>query len=278
MILKQTIQKHLEPQEIKDVQVLKETNKKIYSIEYKLDLSFFKKTNEKVDHLLCWEEDVLVGYAALSNFDPEELEVTIIAQPNKKIIDKIQEAIVSFSRQRMIKEILWIIDRKDHFLNSYVKEVSGYKYSFSEYAMILATDQFVLTPSDYAIEPARIEEAKAIAALEYGKSTDEIVPIDQEDLKKTLVLRENGQVIASIRLENEDNSYGIYGFVVRPDYRGQGIGRKIICQLVQQLIDKQATKIYLEVDSTNEAARHLYHSIGFEEQTLFDYYIYTLNR
>ncbi|MBM7688709.1 GNAT family N-acetyltransferase [Enterococcus ureilyticus] len=115
-----------------------------------------------------------------------------------------------------------------------------------------------------------------IASLEENQLANETMPLDPEDLEKTLVLRKNEQVIASIRVENEGNSSGLYGFVVRSEFRNQGIGRKVISQTIQELLEKQAKNIYLEVESTNETALHLYRSIGFKEQTLFDYYIYEI--
>lgn len=270
MTLKKTVKMHLEPEEIIAIKHLKEKNRMLYSIEYKLDLSFFNMTTNKVNHLLCWHEDELVGYAALSNFDPKQLEITMIAKPDSEIFTKMNEAVLEFSQQRNIKEKLLITDHNDTFVNEYLKGMNKYKYSFSEYAMILAVDKFISKSYDITLEPANIEEANIIAGLE----EEEIIPLDTDDLKKTLVLRKNEQVIASIRVENEQDSYGIYGFVIRADLRNQGLGRKILSQLIQQLLEKQAKEIYLEVESTNEVACHLYRAIGFEEKTLFDYYVY----
>lgn len=272
MTLTQTVQRKLAPQEIRAITILKEKNQRLYSIEYKLDLGFFNMTNGKVNHLLCWDENELVGYTAMLHFHPDELEVTMIAKPNKEILKKMNEAVLEFSKQRNIKKILVIMDHKDSFAKAYVMEMNKYKYSFSEYSMILVEDKFIPKPYDITLEPAKIEEAKAIAGLE--EKTAEIMPLEPNDLKKTFVVRKDQQVIASIRVESAENSYGIYGFVVSSTFRGQGLGRKVISQLIQQLREKQVKKIYLEVESTNEVACHLYRSIGFEKQTLFDYYVY----
>lgn len=273
MIIKQTIQTQLEIQEIHAIQSLKEKNQALYSVAYKLDLSIFNSTNEKVNHLLCWDQSELVGYAALTSFQPKELEVTIIAKPNKEVLKKMNETLLEFSRYRKIKEILLINDHKDTFVSAYVQEMNTYNYSFSEYAMTLAIDKFISQPYNNVLELAKPEDVEAIARLE---ETDEIVLLDPDDLKKTFVLRKKEQVIASIRVENEQDSYGIYGFIIKSDFRNQGLGRKVISQLIQHLLEKQAREIYLEVESTNKVACHLYRSIGFEERTVFDYYSYKL--
>ncbi|MFD1899633.1 GNAT family N-acetyltransferase [Enterococcus termitis] len=54
--------------------------------------------------------------------------------------------------------------------------------------------------------------------------------------------------------------------------RGKGIGRKIITQVVHQLMIEKFSRIYLEVETTNNSAMGLYRSIGFEQHVLYDYY------
>ncbi|MGM0217244.1 hypothetical protein [Enterococcus sp. AZ126] len=130
MTLKKTVKMHLEPEEIIAIKHLKEKNRMLYSIEYKLDLSFFNMTTNKVNHLLCWHGDELVGYAALSNFDPKQLEITMIAKPDSEIFTKMNEAVLEFSQQRNIKEKLLITDHNDTFVNEYLKGMNKYKYSF----------------------------------------------------------------------------------------------------------------------------------------------------
>ncbi|WP_429949873.1 GNAT family N-acetyltransferase [Enterococcus sp. AZ101] len=276
MTIRQTIQKKLKAYEVSAIQTLKENNSFLYSIEYKLDLSFFKFQNNKINHLLYWDKDELVGYAAMSNFDPEALEVTLIVRPDQKILNEMNKTIRTFSQQEKINKILLITDRKDTFFRSYMEGINQYKYVFSEYSMILVINQFEPKSTNVSLEPAKKEEAGMIASLEENQLANETMPLDPEDLEKTLVLRKNEQVIASIRVENEGNSSGLYGFVVRSEFRNQGIGRKVISQTIQELLEKQAKNIYLEVESTNETALHLYRSIGFTEQTLFDYYIYEI--
>lgn len=226
--------------------------------------------------MLYWDKDELVGYAAMSNFDPEALEVTLIVRPDQKILNEMNKTIRTFSQQEKINKILLITDRKDTFFRSYMEGINQYKYVFSEYSMILVINQFEPKSTNVSLEPAKKEEAGMIASLEENQLANETMPLDPEDLEKTLVLRKNEQVIASIRVENEGNSSGLYGFVVRSEFRNQGIGRKVISQTIQELLEKQAKNIYLEVESTNETALHLYRSIGFTEQTLFDYYIYEI--
>ena len=58
--------------------------------------------------------------------------------------------------------------------------------------------------------------------------------------------------------------YGFVEFVVVDErYRGLGVGRALLEELITRLAMKGADEIYLEVDPKNEAAVRLYSSLGF---------------
>ncbi len=57
-----------------------------------------------------------------------------------------------------------------------------------------------------------------------------------------------------------------------PDYRGKGIGRKLLLAGLANLKNKGAGEVWLTVDSENKAACSLYELIGFELQTNYLWY------
>ena len=59
---------------------------------------------------------------------------------------------------------------------------------------------------------------------------------------------------------------------VNEDYRGQGIGTKLMSYLVSLAIEKRVVNITLEVRISNEVARHLYKKFGFREVALRKFY------
>ena len=52
---------------------------------------------------------------------------------------------------------------------------------------------------------------------------------------------------------------------VAPDYRRQGIGKKLVTELVAQLKAKGNHSLMLEVRSSNEPAKKLYENLGFSQ-------------
>lgn len=69
-------------------------------------------------------------------------------------------------------------------------------------------------------------------------------------------------------MPSPDNPTGLCAYLMniytRPQFRGQGVGEKIVCWLVEQAMRQGITKIYLE---TSDCGRKLYQKIGFTPMT-----------
>lgn len=55
----------------------------------------------------------------------------------------------------------------------------------------------------------------------------------------------------------------ITNIAVHPDYRGKGIGKKLMESLISSLKEENCIAITLEVRESNEVAKNLYKSFGF---------------
>ncbi|MFD1899632.1 hypothetical protein GQR36_04845 [Enterococcus termitis] len=136
----------------------------------------------------------------MNSYDLEELEVTMIVDPNQIVIAKLQETVQNFARKHYYKRVLWIVDRNDSYLVDFIKQSGRYNYSFSECAMVF-NNSIDLAPSNCLLEFAKKEDTTAISCLEDGSDHGEYKVIEAADLAKTLVFKKDGEIIASIRLE-----------------------------------------------------------------------------
>ena len=59
---------------------------------------------------------------------------------------------------------------------------------------------------------------------------------------------------------------------VEKEYRGQGIGNKLMSRLISIAIEEHVVNITLEVRVSNEIARNLYKKFGFREVALRKFY------
>ncbi len=63
-----------------------------------------------------------------------------------------------------------------------------------------------------------------------------------------------------------ENQYiGLFEIITAKDKRRQGYGRELILNILSWAKNKGATKAYLQVVASNEAALNLYSDLGFQE-------------
>jgi len=73
----------------------------------------------------------------------------------------------------------------------------------------------------------------------------------------------NHQIQAYGLISVAANEAHILNICVSGEYRGQGVGRKMLHKLLQVAESKQVDSIFLEVRESNDAAIHLYDKEGF---------------
>jgi ribosomal protein S18 acetylase RimI-like enzyme len=78
--------------------------------------------------------------------------------------------------------------------------------------------------------------------------------------------------VGTLRVEDLPAESGIYGFFVRPEYRGRGLGRQILEEAITATRARGAQQIMLEVDTNNASALQLYRSSGFKIERTYEYY------
>ena len=64
----------------------------------------------------------------------------------------------------------------------------------------------------------------------------------------------------------------IDNFLINEEYRGQGLGKKLLSYLVVIAINNHVINITLEVRKSNKTARNLYKKFGFREVALRKFY------
>jgi RimJ/RimL family protein N-acetyltransferase len=146
-----------------------------------------------------------------------------------------------------------------------------------------------MTMNNISIRRARIEELPTLFEFEKGiieteKPFDETfvsVPFHYYDLEKMILSEEadvvvaeaDGKLIAggNVRIMpakpyNKFERYAFLGFMyVVPEYRGKGINRLIIKELVKWAHDKGLQEVRLQVYSDNAPAIAAYEKVGFKK-------------
>jgi ribosomal-protein-alanine acetyltransferase len=139
------------------------------------------------------------------------------------------------------------------------------------------------TRSEIVIRQARRADLDAISALEqgcfntYNLSRRQLQYLQQRQTTVFLVAEQGekvvGEGIALVRHHRSCISGRVYSLAVDPGSRGQGIGEKLMREMIEQLRQRDVRRVYLEVEASNTGAIHLYERLGFASiGKLPDYY------
>jgi len=74
----------------------------------------------------------------------------------------------------------------------------------------------------------------------------------------------NGDVVGFMVHSLQKTSYEVLNFAVHPDWRGKGVGRRLIERLAGKLSESRRTEITLEVRETNLGAQLFFRDMGFK--------------
>lgn len=81
-----------------------------------------------------------------------------------------------------------------------------------------------------------------------------------------LVLRTDGQVVATALAGHDGHRGWVYYVSVDPDRRGRGYGRAIVAAAEAWLADRRMPKVQLMLRATNRPVRDFYAALGYAEK------------
>ncbi|MGF1665463.1 MAG: GNAT family N-acetyltransferase [Acidimicrobiia bacterium] len=117
-------------------------------------------------------------------------------------------------------------------------------------------------------------EHRAVAALHDrlfpGTHTTGWRLVDKEaDRFRCLVARAGSSVVGYVAVESQADGSGYIDFVgVAPEHRRAGLGRVLVAAATNTLFERGASYVHLTVRESNMAARRLYASLGFTEDSV----------
>ena len=120
------------------------------------------------------------------------------------------------------------------------------------------------------IREMRLDDVPAIAELEKVCFSDpwsenSIAFEVNNPLSYWLVAEEKGQVAGYVGSQSVLDSADMMNIAVSPEYRRNGIGKKLILSLIDHLRKNNVTALLLEVRVSNTPAISLYQQLGFEQ-------------
>ena len=163
---------------------------------------------------------------------------------------------------------------------------AGAVYSFSEFRMTFNGHRAPFSPGHGIVlrkaEPRDYPELRELDAGHFGgvgtaseeaseEASEGSGPPD-EPYKTTYIAELNGRSIGKIGTTMEGPAGYVFGFVIKPEYRGRGYGKETLSLILSKLLSENIHTVLLEVAAENNNALSLYKSYGFKEDTVYNYY------
>lgn len=241
------------------------------------------------DFLYYDDDGSLIGYLCLTTWGEVEKELMAIVDPahRRKGIFRL---LLEKARQEFVAEggkYFTIVCERTSQSGAATMKAMRIALNFSEHEMHLGTFKAKNTFDDrLTFRQATTGDVDAVAKILMEDDVSEesahaIVARWLQDGKNRIYLATLGgqdlgcdEPVGTLRLEDmgRANELGIYGFVVRPDYRGKGYGRQMLEECIRIARANGPVDVMLDVDASNTRAFNLYHSAGFEIKTTYDYY------
>ena len=237
---------------------------------------------------LYYEQGQLVGYLGIDNYGTQEKAVVAMVHPEhrrKGIARLLLQAAREEARHSGIEQLVVMCERASTSGTAFAQAINA-RLDFSEHEMVLGTFQERLVFDEritirQAVNPDDVDALVTIMATDMGdveQAQRYVMDAFKRDNQRFYLMTFGGpdlgcdEPIGSLRLVDLSEDTGIYGFVVRPEYRGKGYGRQLLQEVIRIVRNESSKGILLEVDVHNTNALGLYLSIGFEIKTTYDYY------
>lgn len=121
--------------------------------------------------------------------------------------------------------------------------------------------EFILMNPSHTEQVAKIEAQCFSAPWSERSITGEL----SNPLSLWVVAIDDDKVVGYVGSQSVLGEADMMNLAVLPEYRRQGIGRKLVSELIDRLGRKGVHSLTLEVRASNDAAITLYHNLGFDQ-------------
>lgn len=272
----------LTKEQIAEIKELKDICEKEEGYELKLNFDMLENRNgEKKEDFFQYADGKLVGFLG-SYYFGRKVEFCGMVHPRyrrKGIFRALLEEGLEEARKREATSVLLNAPAASQTAKVFLEKIRC-SYAFSEHQMkwhktdLMEDSTILLRPYDY-VQDREVEIQ--LDVLGFGMVEEDVrayvETIKEQERDQRMIIEVDGKIAGKIRVSEMDGEAWIYGFVVFPELRGQGIGRRALSKVVKMEEEKDLP-IYLEVEAKNDRALKLYESCGFKSYHSQDYYEY----
>ena len=270
----------LSKEQIAEIKSLKEICEQEEGYELKLNFDMLENRNgENKEDFFHNEDGKLVGFLG-SYYFGRKVEFCGMVHPQyrrKGIFTALLAEGLEEARRRGATSILLNAPATSQSAKAFLEKIPC-SYTFSEHQMkwqkanIIEDTAIKLRPYDY-VHDKEVEIQLDVRG--FGMVEEDVrayvETIRELDDDHRMIIEVDGKIAGKIRVSEMNGEAWIYGFVIFPEFRGQGIGRRALSKVVKQE-EQKGLPLFLEVEAKNARALKLYESCGFRSYHSQDYY------
>jgi ribosomal protein S18 acetylase RimI-like enzyme len=239
------------------------------------------------DLFLFYQHNALLGSLLLDRYHSAMKEVTGMVHPDFRRQGIFRALLVAASqecRHRGIKRLLFPCEASALSGQAFLLSLSA-RREFAEHRMVLGRFEARVQDAHLRVRPARFDDLADLAlilAADFAGNQQaarqhllRVFERPNQRFAMAIYEHESGgsEPVGMLRVEESPTELGVYGFFVRPQFRGRGHGRQLLEETIVDIRAHSGHKsIMLEVDTQNLPAFNLYCSLGFEVERTYEYY------
>jgi len=200
-------------------------------------------------------------------------------RPSRDEIGRKVDAVEALYRAQSLPTIFKMVAHPDYAALDRLLEARGYARESATSVQTLDLAAFVSPYASVASVSDRFEPAWVTGFLDASRVPEAHRPVARAMLSLLVPARvvvgieRDGEIVACAYGVIERGWLGVFDVVVREPYRGKGLGRAIMAELLAAGRGRGATASYLQVVKGNEKAERLYESLGYRESYEYAYRI-----
>lgn len=238
----------------------------------------------------AWCNPLVRGFAVLAYTEEEELlafavavdmvglhhyEWSLIVEESSRrqsIGSALADGIHHGLRQRSAEAVTAAF-LEDETAGAFLKTLN-YSPSFKEVQFRALPLEHFTMPEELEIEPynGEREELKGLLVSAFDQTAVPVMEYNIADPGRTVYLmKKNGELLATLAIVEEPETYWVTSFTVRKDEQGNGYGRAFLEWCRYLAYTKNKEEILLDMDTDNDAVS-VYQKAGFEVISTVEYW------
>lgn len=251
-----------------------------------ISLTADEETGTLPVYFLCYEEDLLAGFAIMYRMPDATAEICSYIHPQyrrRTMYKKLITAVVKEMGQAGIQESYYVFEPRESKDFKEMTERGYFTYSHSEYLMEWKYSYQLMPTNALVLKALAKTEEESAAKLLAGAFR---MPEEEARERLLQVCGRDGiyyaawqqkEMVGLFALAEEEKTVYVFDFAVDGDHQGRGIGKALLKEIIRLVQEKcagaEAKKVRLQVGSRNEQAFRLYQKNGFQVISQRDYYL-----